>query len=158
MLLLILAIAACGHSQKTDAPYLQAPIRLQLSLLDGGELNLSRYRGQFVVLHLFTTWSIASQQDVERLKKLAALPNAPAIVGIALDLDGYRLVSPWRNAMDIRYTVTLADEDIQNGRSVLGRIKQVPTTIVLDRTGRRTRTFVGPLSDRDIAQIRNEIN
>ena len=139
----------CAHSppkREQAAP----PIFLQLSALDGGQINLQEFRGKRVILHLFTTWAIAAQQDVPQLQRLSERPEAPVIIGIALDPDGYRLVAPWRTAMQVTYQITLADERIRDGHSSIGRIKQVPTTFVLDRNGAIERRIVGPLSKEDI--------
>ncbi len=134
MVAIALGIAAlgCGGSQRT-APR-SPPIDLTLPALDGGELDLARFRGQVVVLHVFTTWSVAAQLDVEQLA-LADADADVAVIGVALDPDGRALVAPWRAAAEVGYVIGLADEAWRAGRGPLGAVPVVPTTIVLDDRG-----------------------
>src|SRR5262249_32001065 len=57
------------------------------------------------------------------------------VIGIALDAQGYQLVSPWRTASKVTYQIALASDAIRAGTSPLGAIEVVPTTIVLDGDG-----------------------
>jgi hypothetical protein len=127
---LALALIACG-----GAPRLGPPVAMTVSALDGGELDLARHRGQVVVLHLFTTWSLAAQADVIALDRLVDRQDV-VVVGLALDEEGYKLVAPWRTASQVRYQVALASDAVRAGSSPLGPIAVIPTTIVLDRAGR----------------------
>lgn len=125
--------AGCGGAQRPAR--LSPPVALALPALDGGELELTSLRGELVVLHAFTTWSVAAQLDVEQL---AAADRAAdvTVVGVALDPDGRTLVAPWRAAGGVRYLVVLADDRVRQGTSPLGKLPEVPITFVLDRDGR----------------------
>ena len=110
-------------------------IELTLPAVDGGEVSLASHRGKIVVLHVFTTWSLAAQAEVEALGAADAADDV-VVIGIALDAEGRLLVAPWRNGADVRYLVTVADEPTRAGQSPLGPLPAVPITIVLDRAGR----------------------
>ncbi|HVK72018.1 MAG TPA: TlpA disulfide reductase family protein [Kofleriaceae bacterium] len=112
-----------------------APIAMVLPALDGGSLDLASLRGQIVVLHVFTTWSLAAQAEVDALRAADQRPDV-TVVGVALDPEGHLLVAPWRNASEVRYLIGLADDAVRAGKSPLGPLPSVPTTIVLDRAGR----------------------
>lgn len=120
-----------GRSTGAGAP----PIELVLPALDGGELSLAAYRGKVVVLHVFSTWSLAAQAEVEALSTADAAEDV-VVIGIALDTEGRPLVAPWRNGSDVRYLVALADDPTRAGQSALGALSAIPITIVLDRAGR----------------------
>jgi len=125
-----------------------------LPALDGGEVDLGTYRGRVVVLHAFTTWSMASQADVEQL--VAAhddYPKRVEVIGLALDPDGYRLVAPWRDAMRIPYLITLATDAVRNGSSPLGRIAEVPTTVILGTDGAVAVRVDGQLRPRQLREL-----
>lgn len=147
---LVLAAAGCGGGTSRpptetpvspDAP----PIELTLPALDGGELRTASYRGKVVVLHVFTTWSLAAQAEVEALSAADEADDV-VVVGIALDAEGHMLVAPWRNGAGVRYLVALADEPTRAGQSPLGPVPAVPITIVLDRKGR-----IAARADRQLA-------
>ena len=89
------------------------------------------------MLHFFTTWSLAAQVDVAELRRArdAMPPGSTMIVGIGLDPDGPRLVRPWRKAVGADWPITLPSDELAAGQSGLGRIRVVPTTVVLDGGG-----------------------
>lgn len=130
-----LALAACGGSTPTPQPPTGPAIEQAWPALDGGILELASLRGQIVVIHAFATWSLAAQLETEALGAADARPDV-VVVGLALDPEGYVLVSPWRKGSDVAYLIALADDATRVGTSALGRIREVPTTFVLDRAGR----------------------
>lgn len=147
----VIAVAvACGGAHPA-APR-SAPIALALPALDGGELELATLRGKVVVVHVFTTWSVAAQLDVEQLVA-ADEPADVEVVGVALDADGRQLVAPWRAAGGVRYLIALADDEVRAGRSALGPLPEVPTTIVLDRLGRIAGRVDGQLPAGALAKL-----
>ncbi len=147
----LLALApACGGPQAARPR--SAPVALSLPALDGGQLELATLRGQVVVLHVFTTWSMAAQLDVEQLALADGAPDV-AVVGIALDPDGRMLVAPWRAAGEVRYLIVLADDAVRAGRGALGPLPEVPTTFVLDDEGRITARVDGQLRASALARL-----
>lgn len=150
--LALAALLSCAGS--AHRPARSRPVYLVLPALDGGEIDLARYRGQIVVLHAFTTWSMAAQADVEQLVE-AHRDNSHRVhvIGLALDPDGYRLVAPWRRAMHVPYLITLATEAVRAGRSALGRIAEVPTTVVLGADGAVVARVDGQLAPRQLREL-----
>jgi cytochrome c biogenesis protein CcmG/thiol:disulfide interchange protein DsbE len=152
---LVLAIAlagACGGTRGDSATPASGavdpgapPIALTLPALDGGELSIASYRGKVVVMHVFTTWSLAAQAEVEALSAADAAEDV-VVVGIALDPEGRMLVAPWRSGAGVRYLVALADPATLAGQGPLGALPAVPITIVLDRAGR-----IAARADRQLA-------
>jgi hypothetical protein len=131
-------VAACGGaSARGPAPLapIGAPMLLTLPALDGGAIDVARHRGQVVVIHVFTTASLAAAADVDQLEAAAKAGRA-IVIGVALDLDGRPLVAPWRAGSGVTYLVALADDAVRAGKSPLGTTTAVPITIVLDRRGR----------------------
>jgi peroxiredoxin len=140
--IILAALAAgCGGGGKPGSTTVTAssdrgpPLTMVLPALDGGELELTSLRGKLVVLHVFTTWSLAAQAELESLATVDAADDV-VVIGIALDLEGHALVAPWRNGAGVRYLITLGDDAVREGKSPLGKILSVPTTLVLDREGR----------------------
>jgi hypothetical protein len=142
-------VAACGP--RPAAPR-SAPIALTLPALDGGDVELIRLRGEVVVVHAFTTWSVAAQLDVDQLIAADGADDV-TVVGVALDEDGRQLVAPWRAAGGVRYLVALADAEVRAGRSALGPLPEVPTTLVLDPEGRITAKVERQLRPGELAKL-----
>jgi hypothetical protein len=141
-LVLIAGLVACGAPARPTA--MGPPITMILPAADGGEVDFLRLRGRLVVVHLFATWSLGAQADVEQLDAVFA-GNAVAVVGLAVDPNGSVVVPPWQRGSGARYPVALADDEVRAGRSPIGSIERVPTTLILDRSGGIVRRHVGPL-------------
>jgi hypothetical protein len=140
-------LAACGGAQRTAAVP-RAPVALSVPALDGGVIELTRYRGKPVVLHFFTTWDTGSQSDVDQLRAVSS-PEV-VVIGIALDQDGRRLVAPWRSATEVTYLIGLGGSELQTS---LAPIRSVPTTVVLDARGVPRHRFDRPLRPGELTKV-----
>ena len=149
----LLFLLACGaHATGPTLP--KDPIALTLPALDGGEIDLAAHRGQIVVVHVFTTWSMAATGDAAQLQAAqVAHPKDLAVIGIALDDEGRTLVAPWRHALGVTYLIALADPIFKSGQSALGGFPSVPSTLVLDRTGRVVQRIDRQLADGELAKL-----
>lgn len=145
---MLLALAACGGAPRP----LGRPYALTLPALDGGDLDLARYRGQIVVLHLFSTGSLAAAADVAQLDRIHDAHRA-VVIGVALDLDGRPLVAPWRTGTSARYLIALATDLVRANSTDLGDVSTVPITIVLDRAGRQIARIERTLADDELDAV-----
>jgi hypothetical protein len=150
------ALPGCGGSQGAGTA---AGPRLQLRLpaLDGGVIDFASFRGEPLLVHVFTTWAMPAQEDAERIAGAFGGDPRLAIVGVALDLEGARVVTPWRRAMEVDYLIALGTDEVRAGRSVLGDASQVPFTLLYDSGGRLLRRWNAPLGDVGIEEIRRLI-
>lgn len=163
-LLLSLSVAvsalasACG-GDKRDTTAAQGgasrlSVRMTMPAVDGGEIDLARYRGRVVVLHLFDTDTASAALDVEELSALTARrPEQAIVIGICLDREGTSMARAWRRALGVRYLVALGDDELRQGRSSLGRFRVVPSTFVLDRAGVMVRRIERPLERGEIDAV-----
>lgn len=133
--LALVVVAACGGG-KPKAEFPREPVNLVLDEVDGGQVIFENFRGRLVVVHFFAIGSLAAMADVEELRKLRKASPDVQIVGIGLDPDGARLLSPWREAADADWWVVVPDANVTAGHTPFGRITTVPVTFVLDTSGR----------------------
>ena len=152
--LLVLALLAVGCGGRSAPREPARAVDLTLAALDGGEIDTGAFRGKVVLLHAFTTWSLGATGDVEQLRALARAQGEDAVViGLALDLEGYAVIAPWRKALDVPYLIAVADDRIRTGGTVLGRLDTVPTTIVLDPRGVIAHRLERPLAAGEAAAL-----
>ncbi len=158
-----LALGACGgageNARRTDMDAGSSlTLGLRLDALDGGEIDLARYRGRVVVLHLFDTDSPAAALDAEKLTRLASdRRDRATVVGICLDREGYPMAAAWRRALRVRYLIALADQQLRDGKTPLGRVRVVPTTYLLDRTGHLAHRIEGPLRPGEVERLVDDL-
>lgn len=149
----LLAVVACGTGPGAHRPSVNVS-GFAFRTLDGGRISLAQLHGKIVVMHLFTTWSVASLVDVTRLQALAARkPAGVVVLGVALDPDGPDLVGPWQRAMHVSYPIALATAALRNGKSILGRIRRVPTTLIVDRYGHVRRRIERQLKPQELPRL-----
>ena len=150
----LLGAAGCGGGPRTAAPAGAPVIRLRLPALDGGTVDTRRYAGRVVVLHLFESAAPAASFDVEQLEALRrAEPDRVAVIGVAIDPAGYRLVAAWRRAVGAGYLIALGGEALRTGKGPLGTIATVPSTVILDRRGAVAHRIERPLAEGELARL-----
>jgi hypothetical protein len=150
------AAIACSGAGARDTPRHRAPVSLTLPAADGGEIDFLRLRGRLVVVHVFATWSLDAQADIEQLDAVFA-GNAVAVVGLAVDLNGTVAVPPWQRGSGARYPAALADDGVRAGNSPFGAVDRVPMTFILDRSGVIVRHHVGRLPPGALAKWLREL-
>jgi hypothetical protein len=147
--LLTAALLGCGGGLTRRQG--DRPLVVDLRTLDGNRVRFAEFLGKPLVLHLFTVGSMAAQADVLQLNR--AHEQGVAVVGVAMDptASSWPAIRAWASGSGARYPVLLATPELVRGGSALGRIRQVPTTIILDADG-----YVVFRRDRQLA--RNELS
>jgi hypothetical protein len=142
LLLGFIVAAACGGKQQApagpapgDDPTLGNQVAMVMPSVDGGEIDLTRFRGRPLVLHVATTASLDAQADVEELRRTRDQRPDIALLEIVFDEGGSPLAMPWANASGIDWAVALPTAQVRSGQSPLGAIEVIPTTFVADRQG-----------------------
>ncbi len=147
----------CGGSLRTvsDDVSGQSIYDLHLRDIHGRTVEFSQYRNKVLVIDLFTTWA---QPSVISMPGYSALyrkyrQQGLQVLGIGLDKLGAEVLLPFADGMQIDFPVLLADRNIQDGKSVLGEIKVIPTLLVFDRSGKLAWVFFGLVKEPKLAKI-----
>ena len=147
----------CGGGRKPEAappdPAVGAQVALVLPSVDGGEVDLGRFRGRSLVLHVASTASLDAQADVEELRQARERRPELALVEMVYDEGGDRLALPWAYASAIDWVVVLPTAEVRSGQSALGPIAVVPTTFFLDAQGRVVWRWQGALRGRLLSSL-----
>jgi hypothetical protein len=150
---LVLLLAACADTGPPPMPKAptDVPIELVLPTVQGPPVDLAALRGNVVLVDVMATWSVASQSEVHTFQRLlvAYRERGLRIVSIAMDSQTPQLVSTWVETLGIIWPMALATPEVIEGRSPLGRIPEIPRTMILDRHGfvRFDRSGVVPPAD-----------
>lgn len=145
-IILILCLAAflsgCRNDKDTAVSTKSKAIDFRLDTLGHERFYLNQYRGKVVVLAFWSTWCIACKSELVELKSLAAAPEYKNLVVAAICNDPENIddVKTIVKTLAIDYPVLL-DKQAKVFKKL--KMSAVPTTIVIDRTGKISLTRQG---------------
>lgn len=136
-----------------DAP----PVDFQVKRYPGGEpFDIASERGNVVLLDVWATWCAPCLEALPAYDKLAGEYAERGLRVYALNVDeDLSLISDFLKETKVSLPILL-DPDSSIAESVL-KIKNLPTTLLLDRQG-RVRYFHQGFTDKSIAKYKTEID
>jgi peroxiredoxin len=150
---LVVAAMAVAADQPTIRAVLKPPsdrkAAPQFVLRDssGKTVNLSKYRGKVVLLDFWATWCTGCKKEIpwfsEFQRKYAK--EGLAVVGVSMDEDGWKAVTPFLAEHRVPYRMLLGDESIAQSYGIQG----MPDTFLIDRQGRLAAAYMAGIVDRD---------
>ena len=128
----------------------EEPVDFVLQQLGGGEVALSDYRGQWVVVNYWATWCTPCLKEIPDLSELNRERSDLTVLGLAFedledsDFDGFL------EDFDVSYPILKVD--VYEPPEPFGAPRVLPTTIILDKEGRAVKAFLGPVTRAAIEQ------
>jgi cytochrome c biogenesis protein CcmG/thiol:disulfide interchange protein DsbE len=148
-LLLSLLLGACSSPVRKASlkPEKQRKSAPDFSLQDsnGRTVHLSDYRGKVVLLNFWATWCGPCRLEIpwfvqfERQHK----DQGFAVIGIAMDDDGWASVKPFAEDLEINYRILMGNDSVA---LLYGGVDSLPTTFLIDRAGKVASVHIGLVS------------
>ena len=112
---------------------------------NGEPILLSRFSGKTVLLNFWATWCKPCEVELPWLSALAqSFPKDRfALVGVAMDDDGWTKVQPYTDSHAITYEIVLGDKNVTDK---LGGLSGLPTSLLIDADGKIAAVFRGAIS------------
>jgi cytochrome c biogenesis protein CcmG/thiol:disulfide interchange protein DsbE len=114
-----------------------------LPAIKGGSVTLSQYQGKVVILDFFADWCPPCRQEVPDFIALqdAYGPKGFAVIGVAL--VSKEDASKYAQSAGINYPVLIDDGKVSG---VYGPVRSIPTTFVIDKSGKIIKKYIGSRS------------
>jgi len=109
--------------------------------LNGGRLDLARFRGKVVLLDFWATWCAPCQVEMPRFVQWQRQygPRGLQVIGISMD-DDPALARRLYAKLKLNYPVAMGDEQLGQ---LYGGVLGLPLTYLIDRQGRIRARFQG---------------
>jgi peroxiredoxin len=136
-----------ANSVKPDKDRKAAP-DFSLKDADGKVVHLSDYKGKVVLLDFWATWcgpckiEIPWFEEIEKKNK----DKGFAVIGVSMDEEGWQVVKPFLSQLSINYRVVIGNDSTAQ---MYGGVDALPTTFLIDRTGKIAAVHVGLASRKD---------
>ena len=107
----------------------------------GKAVSLKDYRGKVVLLDFWATWCHGCKLEIPWFAEFSRKygDKGVVVVGVSLDSDGWKVVSPFIKTAQIPYQIVLGNDDVAK---VYG-IENMPDTFLIDREGRIAAAYKG---------------
>lgn len=126
----------------------EGPVDFTLQQLGGGEVSLSEFRGEWVVINYWATWCAPCRKEMPELSELHEQRAGLTVLGLAFeDVEDSDFEQFF---VEIPVSFPILKVDVYAPPEPFGAPKVLPTTIILDKEGRAVKTFLGPVTRKAI--------
>ena len=134
-------------SVKPDKERKSAPA-FALRDADGKLVHLADYKGKVVLLDFWATWcgpckiEIPWFMEMQRKNK----DRGFEVLGVAMDDEGWEVVKPFISKIGVNYRILAGNDETAQS---YGGVDALPTTFLIDRSGKIAAVHVGLASKKD---------
>lgn len=115
---------------------------------NGSSVKLSDYRGKVVLLNFWATWCGPCKIEIPWFMEFEQQYKNKgfAVLGVAMDDDGWSVVKPYIAEKKMNYRVVLGNDSVA---TEYGGIEALPTTFVINQDGQIVASHIGLINKDD---------
>ena len=141
-----LSVTGVQAANETDSP-----VDFTLPSLDGGDVSLSDFRGEWVVVNYWATWCAPCRKEMPELSELNEQRPDVTVLGLAYEDIEDSEFRAFLAAQPVSYPILRVD--VYHPPEPFGAPQVLPTTIILDPRGLAVKSFLGPVTRESIEQF-----
>jgi peroxiredoxin len=157
----LLGVVACSPSRPVhriakEASHRKLAPDFALKDASGKVIHLADYKGKVVLLDFWATWCGPCKIEIPWFTEFQRKykDRGFEVVGVSMDDDGWKSVVPFIQEKKINYRIVMGDD--RTGDQY-GGLEALPTTFVIDRSGRIASMHVGLTSKKDFSDAIEEL-
>jgi peroxiredoxin len=115
---------------------------------DGKIVHLADYKGKVVLLDFWATWCGPCKIEIPWFMEMQRKNKDKGfeVVGVAMDDEGWEVVKPFITKMSVNYRMLIGNDTTAQA---YGGVDALPTTFLIDRTGKIAAVHVGLSSKKE---------
>lgn len=136
--LALFMLGACSQGSAIEIGQ-EAP-DFSLSDINGNAVSLSDFNGKVVIIDFFASWCPPCRQEIPDFIELEKAYGDKGFAMIGIALVSADEAKDFAGKMGINYPVLVDDG---NASGVYGPIRSIPTTFVIDKSGKIFKIYIG---------------
>lgn len=147
-IIVLAVLIGCTRSDERSTSVSGEAPNFKLQDLNGKTVQLADFKGKPVVLDFWATWCQPCRDSIPGMAKLHRdyADKGLVILAISLDGGGTEDIKSFQKEYGITYTVLMGTEDVASQY----RVRTIPTMIVLDKSGKVRKRYMGAGNEDDI--------
>jgi thiol-disulfide isomerase/thioredoxin len=129
----------------------EEPVDFTLEQLGGGDVSLSDYRGEWVIVNYWATWCAPCRKEMPELSALHEERGDVTVLGLAFEEVDDNDFEEFLQTAPVSYPILKVD--VYQPPEPFGAPRVLPTTIILDHAGRAVKAFLGPVTRESIERF-----
>jgi thiol-disulfide isomerase/thioredoxin len=110
----------------------------------GRAVTLANFKGKVVLLNIWATWCAPCRREMPTLDRLQVRLGGPdfEVVALSIDRQGIKIVEQFYKELKINHLAMYIDTSGKIGRDL--NVRGLPTSLLIDRSGRELAWMIGP--------------
>ncbi len=140
----------------SEDPALAGKALLEASFEDlaGQRVDLSRFRGQVLVVNFWATWCTPCREEIPEFIQVQEEFRERGVTFVGIAVDRKEPVAAFSRELGINYPVLIGSlEAMELAQKAGNRLQALPFTVVLGRDGQAAKVHLGRLSRDDLVPL-----